>query len=173
MGEKAILIIIPPILGALLGWFVPTIANWLIKIPFIPFKGPLEWITTLEGYWIPIIGMVVGIIAGFIFTLYAFHETLKVTISDSEVKLAVKEKVEIIMKKDIYTVFMEEKQLILLGANGVELYRGQPETKKGLIEDAFKRHDYPWRSEERRVGKECRSRGERYDDEEKNEWKRQ
>lgn len=143
-SEKAILIIISPVLGALSGWFVSKIAEWLIKIPFIPFEGPLKWITTFEGFWVSIIGMVVGVIAGIIFTLYAFHETLKVSISDSEVRLEVKEKAETIMKKDIFSIFMEDKQLILLGANGTELYRGKPEAKENLIADAFIHHGYPW-----------------------------
>lgn len=143
-GDKAILITFPPILGAVLGWFVPTIAGWLVKVPFIPFEGPLEWIATLEGNWIPIIGMVVGVIAGIIFTLYAFHETLKITITDSEVKLEMKEKVETIKQKDITAIFIEEKHLTLLGVHGAELYRELTDSKKDLVEDAFKYHGYPW-----------------------------
>jgi len=147
-ADKAILIIIPPILGAFLGWFLPIIAGWLIKVPFIPFLSLLEWIATLEGFWISMIGMGIGIIAGIIFTFFAFHETLKVTISDSEVKLEVKDKAETIQKEDVVAVFMEEKQLILFGVDGIELYRGQPEAKKESVADGFRYHDYPWVEED-------------------------
>src|SRR5690625_7075067 len=85
-GDKATLIIIPPILGAVLGWFAPIIAEWLIRLPFIPFKEAIEWVLTLDGYWVPIIAMVIGLIAGIIFTSYAFLETLKMTISDQDRK---------------------------------------------------------------------------------------
>src|SRR5690625_2061719 len=88
--------------------------------------------------------MIVGVIAGIIFTSYAFNESLKVTISDAEVKLDVKGRVKTIEKKDIFTIFMEGKYLILLGADGGELYRGQLESKKELAENAFKHHGYPW-----------------------------
>lgn len=143
-SDKSILIIIPPILGALLGWFMPTIAGWLVKVPLIPFKGPLEWIATLEGNWLSIIAMIVGVIAGIIFTLYVFHESLKITISDSEVKLEIKEKDETIEKKDIFAIFMEGKYLTFLGVDGVELYREQSDEKTELVEDAFKYHGYSW-----------------------------
>src|SRR5690625_7911820 len=85
--------------------------------------------------------MVIGLIAGIIFTSYAFLETLKMTISDQEVKLEVKGQVAMLNKQDISAIFMEGKQLTILGADGVELYRKES------------------RSEERRVGKECRCRG--------------
>jgi len=43
---------------------------------------------------------------------------------------------------------MENKQLILFGADGIELYRGQPETKKESLADAFSYHGYSWVEED-------------------------
>jgi len=143
-GDKATLIIIPPILGAVLGWFAPIIAEWLIRLPFIPFKEALEWMLTWDGYWVPIIAMGIGLIAGIIFTSYAFLETLKITISDEEVKLEVKGQVATLNKQDISAIFMEGKHLTILGADGVELYREESEPKKDVVAEAFAHHNYPW-----------------------------
>ncbi len=143
-GEKMLIILIPPILGALLGWFLPTIAEWATKLPFIPFDQLIEWIAALDSYWVSLIAMLVGLLAGIFFTLYAFSESLKVSISDQEVQLSSKEKVRTILRKDISAIFVEDKQLVLLGTDGVELYRGQLDSKKGLTAEAFKQHRYPW-----------------------------
>ncbi|MGN8645768.1 YqeB family protein [Gracilibacillus sp. HCP3S3_G5_1] len=147
-GEKVILIIVPPILGALLGWFIPNIAEWAIKIPFIPFEGVLEWIATLESQWISVIGVILGVIAGVFFVLYAFSETLRITITDEEVKLNFKEKVNNIHKTETSAIYMEGKDLVFLSTDGNELFRGQSESKKELVSEAFKHHRYPWKDKD-------------------------
>ncbi|HJE19307.1 MAG TPA: hypothetical protein K8V35_03020, partial [Aliicoccus persicus] len=49
-----------------------------------------------------------------------------------------------IHKKEISTIYMEGKDLVFLSTNGSELFRGQPESKKELVSEAFKKHWYPW-----------------------------
>ncbi|WP_062047723.1 AtpZ/AtpI family protein [Bacillus sp. JCM 19034] len=146
--DKAILIIVPPILGALLGWFIPTIAEWAIKIPFIPFEGVLEWIATLESQWVSVIGVILGVIAGVFFVFYAFSETLRITITDEEVNLNFKEKVNNIHKTETSAIYMEGKDLVFLSTEGNELFRGQPELKKVLVSEAFRQHRYPWKDKD-------------------------
>ncbi|GEN83739.1 hypothetical protein SLU01_20510 [Sporosarcina luteola] len=143
-SDKVIIIVFPPIIGALIGWFIPTIAGWLIKIPFIPLEKLFQWLASLDGFLVSIIGLAIGVIAGILFTMYAFAETLKVTVSDFNVKLLIKDRVEIFEKKDVATVFMRAKQLIILGLDGMELYRAECESKKEVVEEAFTHHGYSW-----------------------------
>lgn len=142
--DKGIIIIFPPIIGALIGWFIPTISGWLIKIPFIPFDGIFQWVASLGGTLVSIIGLSLGIIAGIIFTMYAFTESLKITVSDLDVKLLIKEDTKVIDKEDISAVFISGKNLIILSADGMELYHEKCESKKEKVEEAFKHHGYPW-----------------------------
>ncbi|WP_420885595.1 YqeB family protein [Bacillus swezeyi] len=146
--EKALYWMIPPILGAVLGWFLPVIAEWVLTIPIVLLKGPLEFITSLNSFWVSVIAAVIGIIAGLFFSQYIFNEILKVFISDQNVRLLFKEKEEIIEKKDISTVYLENKDLVILGDSGNELYREQIESKKALVESAFKNHGYKWKEED-------------------------
>lgn len=147
-GEKVIIAIIPPLLGALLGWFVPTVADWVIKIPFIPFEGVFKWVTTLESDWVSIIAAILGVLAGVFFVLYAFSESLKIIITDEEVKLIIKGSVKIIHKEELSAIYMEGKHVVFLTTDGTELFRGQPESKKELISEAFRQHRYPWREKD-------------------------
>ncbi|MCY8381179.1 hypothetical protein [Bacillus haynesii] len=146
--EKALYWIIPPVLGAVLGWFLPVIADWVLTIPIVPFKGPLEFITSLNSFWVSIIAAVIGIVAGLFFSQYIFTEILQVFISDQNVKLLFKEKEEVIEKKDISAIYLEKKDLVVLGHKGTELYREQLESKRALAESAFKHHDYKWADED-------------------------
>jgi len=146
--EKALYWIIPPVLGAVLGWFLPVIADWVLTIPIVPFKGPLEFITSLNNFWVSIIAAVIGIVAGLFFSQYIFTEILQVFISDQNVKLLFKEKEEVIEKKDISAVYLENKDLVVLDHKGTELYREQLESKRALAESAFKHHGYKWADED-------------------------
>ncbi|MFC8150661.1 hypothetical protein ACFUP3_13330 [Bacillus paralicheniformis] len=146
--EKILYWIIPPVLGAVLGWFFPVIANWVLTIPIVPFKGPLEFITSLNSFWVSIIAAVIGIVAGLFFSQYIFTEILQVFISDQNVKLLFKEKEEVIEKKDISAVYLENKDLVVLGHKGTELYREQLESKRALAESTFKHHGYKWADED-------------------------
>ncbi|MCF7616682.1 hypothetical protein P9D51_18565 [Bacillus sonorensis] len=146
--EKALYLMIPPVLGAVLGWFLPVIADWMLMIPIVPFKGPLEFVASFNSYWVSIIAAIIGIIAGLFFSQYIFNEILKVLISDQNVRLLMKEKEEMIEKKEISTVYLENKDLVILGVNGNELYREQIEAKKPLVEKAFKHHGYQWAEED-------------------------
>ncbi|QKG85137.1 50S ribosomal protein L29 [Kroppenstedtia pulmonis] len=146
--DRAFLYIVPPILGAVLGWFLPSIADWALTLPWAPFQGVLELITSFRGPWVATITAILGLIAGYAFAHYVITESLGIYISNEQVKLVFKEKEDIIAKKDISAVYVEDKQLILLGTGGSELYREQHESKKKMIQDAFKRHHYPWENED-------------------------
>jgi len=144
-SDKAILIILPPIIGALIGWFIPTVSGWAGKLPFIPFGQVLEWISIQEGILVSVIGLVGGIIVGIIFTQYAFSEALMISITDDEVTLEIHEKVTTLGKSQLSAVFLEKKDLIFLGLKGEEMFRGEHETKPALIADGFLYHSFPWK----------------------------
>ena len=46
---------------------LPVIADWVLTIPIVPFKGPLEFITSLNSFWVSIIAAFIGIVAGLFF----------------------------------------------------------------------------------------------------------
>lgn len=112
--EKTLYWIIPPVLGAVLGWFLPVIADWVLTIPIVPFKGPLEFITSLNNFWVSIIAAVIGIVAGLFFSQYIFTEILQVFISDQNVKLLFKEKEEVIEKKTFLQFILRIRILLFL-----------------------------------------------------------
>ncbi|GAA0356541.1 hypothetical protein [Bacillus horti] len=146
--EKALLIILSPIIGALLGWFIPSIAEWAIKIPFIPFEGVFEWIATLESQWVSVIAAVLGMLAGVFFVFYAFSESLKVTITDEQLKLEFKEKATTLHKSEISAIYLEKKELVILSLNGNERFRVPFDAKRDAVSGAFEKHRYPWKDKD-------------------------
>lgn len=146
--DKAILVIVGPLLGMVIGWFIQIIASWLIKIPFIPLQPFFKWILDWNSSWVSLIGAIVGLIAGILFVLYAFSESLKMTVTDHEVRMKRYEQEEKLQKSKISTVYMDKKEIVLLGLKGEELYRSHTDAKKEAVEEAFYKHRFPWKNED-------------------------
>lgn len=143
-GDKGITIFLFAAIGGVIGWFLPTIAGWLLKLPFIPMEGLFEWIATTDNQLITIITPIVGALAGIALALYAFYEALTITVTDEEIKLNSKQKEKVIQKQDISTIFLDGKHLVILGKDDRELFRGEHEEKKKVISETFQDYGYAW-----------------------------
>jgi len=147
-GEKTIIILVPMVLGGLIGWFIPVIADWLLKLPVVPWEGLIEFIASLNSFWVSIAATIIGITVGVLLTLTIFEESLEVTITYDNLQLKLGDKVDIIDKKDISTIYIENKQLIILGKNSNELYREIFETKIDTVRETFRTYKYPWKEKD-------------------------
>lgn len=143
--EKAAFFILPMLIGAVLGWFIPNIADLLLKSPIIPFEKLVVYIANTDNFWISVIAMVLGIIIGLIFTGIVFHETLNIKITDNELSFQIKDQKMTISKKDVSAIFLENKSLIVLGLTSKELYREHTDINISKAQEAFTSHGYPWK----------------------------
>ena len=146
--EKVLIIVVPMILGAVIGWFIPVIAEWILKLPIVPMEKLIIMISSLNHFWVSIVATIIGVIVGLIFSMIVFSETLKVIISDHQVKLVIEDVEKVIEKKEISAIYMENKNLIVLGQSANELYRELSEFKMEVAREAFLYHSYPWKEED-------------------------
>lgn len=146
--EKALIIVVPMILGAVIGWFVPVIAGWVLKLPIVPMEKLIITISSLNHFWVSIVATIIGVIVGLVFSIIVFSETLKVIVSDNKLKLVIDDVEKVIEKKEVSAIYLENKYLVVLGQSGHELYRGLLESKLEVIQEAFSHHSYPWKEED-------------------------
>ena len=146
--DKTIVIVGGPLLGGVIGWFIQIISSWLIKVPFIPFEPFFRWVLSWNSSWVSIIGVGVGLIAGILFAVYAFSESLKMTVTDQEVTMKRYDKEEQLQKNEISAIYMDKKEIVLLGLKGEELYRSRTDAKKAAVEEALRKHMFPWKDQD-------------------------
>ncbi|MBN3526673.1 DUF308 domain-containing protein [Paenibacillus apiarius] len=151
--DKFLCWVVPPLVGLVIGWFIPAIAKWAVSLPWVPFKGPLELIASFHSLWVVYVTTCIGLIAGFCLTYAAFKESLVISVSDRNVLLKINGTEETFVKEDVSAAFLDGKQLVLLGTSGQELFRERHESKNELVSDAFKQHGY------------CRSQADPFKDE--------
>lgn len=144
-ADRMLVWAVPPLLGAVVGWFLPAIADWATGLAWVPFQGPLELIASIQGPWVVIVTAVLGLLAGMVLSHLAIKESLAVRLSDKEITLRIHEAERTFMREEVSAAFMDGRQLVLLGNEGEELYREKPEAKRETVAEAFMRHGYSWR----------------------------
>ncbi|MCY7917761.1 DUF308 domain-containing protein [Bacillus vallismortis] len=131
-------------IGFAIGYFVPQFAKWALSLPWIPFEGPLRLVTSFQGSPAAFIIAFLGASAGIWFAYSVIAMLLSVKITDDTVELTKGKKVQTIDSNDIALVFIDQKQLVLLGTAGYELVREEIDEKPQNVEKAFRQHHYEW-----------------------------
>jgi hypothetical protein len=136
-----------PLLGLVLGFFLPRIADWAAKQKWVPFQGPLEIISKWDGWWVVAICIALGILAGVLLAAMALEDTLKTTISTTEVEFLKHQKTTRIPRDKVALVFLDGKEIVLQDSRSAELAREKHDQLGGdakKIPAAFRAHGYPW-----------------------------
>lgn len=142
--ERILILIVPPIVGLILGYFIPPIAHWAADLPWFPFQDYLQIIANIQEKWAVIITTILGLFAGVWLTVAAITDSLEITVTEDEVKLKIKGVTQSYSKSDIAQVYLDGKQLVLLGINGLECAREPYESTPANIEKIFVKYRYPW-----------------------------
>lgn len=149
---QALFIVVPAVIGAALGWGLLALLSWLLGLPWIPFRGPLQLIDSIpDQVALPVlIGL--GIIAGTFFGTYALKDEPFVTVGDDQVRLKRGEADRRLPRTAVDAVFLDGKHLVLLAGDGNELAREKLDQPAAKLAEAFTRHGYPWRDADPRAG---------------------
>jgi hypothetical protein len=133
-----------PLLGAGLGYLVPYLATWALKLPWVPLSGPLKLIASFRGTWA--LGILVGIgaVLGLGLAFLAIVESLKVTLTDNGIRLDKDGRARTIARGEVAAVFVDGRTLVVLDRESRQLVRDMCESKPAAIARAFRAHGYPW-----------------------------
>ncbi|WP_079911517.1 hypothetical protein [Paenibacillus sp. 32352] len=142
--ERIFLLIAPPAAGLIVGYFLPSIADWAAGLPWFPFQGPLKLVASIQEIWLTAVTTILGFIAGMWLSAEAIKDSLIITVSDEEVILNIADSTHRYSRSDIASMFIDGKELVLLGNAGQELARERYESTPAKIADAFVKHRYSW-----------------------------
>ncbi|NYE50528.1 hypothetical protein HDA32_005648 [Spinactinospora alkalitolerans] len=143
-GERALVWAGFPLAGAALGWLVKAVAGWAASLPWTPFQGPLELIASFPEPQATVGCLVLGLVGGLVVALLAEDDHMAVTVDDDRVTVARGSSSRDVRRASIEAVFLDGKQLVLLGRETEELVRQGGDIDTGRLERAFLAHGYPW-----------------------------
>ncbi|HWM05303.1 MAG TPA: hypothetical protein VNP92_23435 [Actinophytocola sp.] len=133
-----------PVGCAALAWLLKLAIGWLVTLPWVPYRGLLELIDSIPEPWGTVGSLTVGLVAGLVLGGIGAHESLTVSVADERVTLESFGRVATHEHADVATVFLDRKQLVLLGADTAELDRRPCELDRERVAAAFRAHGYPW-----------------------------
>lgn len=143
-AAKVFIIVVSPLVGLVLGWLLPRVADWASEQRWVPLHGLLRLIASWDAAWVPLMLMAAGILAGVAFILIAFDSIVQVEINDTQVTFVQGEHREVVPRAVVRGAFYDHKHLVLVDGDGRELYRGQPEASAGAVATAFQVYGYRW-----------------------------
>ncbi|MGF0309344.1 YqeB family protein [Rhodococcus sp. IEGM1428] len=141
-GDRILLIAGAMLMGGLLGFAVPYVAEWGASLTWIPFQGPLELIASWSQWWVRYVCIAVGVLLGLALVAAAFYDTARVAVSEAHVRITEKGETATVSRSQVGTVFVDGKELVLLDAASRQLVRVPSEEKREAIEAAFEQRGY-------------------------------
>jgi hypothetical protein len=149
---QSLFLLVPAVIGAALGWGLVALLDWLLGLPWIPLRGPLTLVDSIpDAIALPVL-VGLGVVAGVLFGLYALQDEPFVTVGDEDVRLRRGSADRRLPRSAVHAVFLDRKDLVLLGDDGNELDREKIDRPADRLAEAFTRHGYPWRDADPRAG---------------------
>lgn len=133
-----------PLAGAAVGLLLRMIAGWVAGLEWVPWQGPFKLIASLDRPWDWAAPVGVGVLAGLILAFVGWAESLTVTVSRESIGFKGGDKEHEIAGPAVKGVFMDGKQLVLLGSSTEELAREKSDLDRGALERGFRAHGYAW-----------------------------
>jgi len=143
--ERAIVWLGFPLIGGGAGWLLRSLAGWATSLPWVPFKGPLELVASVPDPLATLGSVALGIVGGLVVAVLAEQDYVRVTVDDDQVTVARGASRRSLPRASIGAVFLDGRQLVLLGHATDELAReggDLPDAER--LEAAFLAHGYPW-----------------------------
>ncbi|MFC9604744.1 hypothetical protein ACFTTN_14945 [Streptomyces niveus] len=135
-------------IGAVVGWLVKLLANWLVTLRWAPMKGPAELLNSIPEPWLTVLGVTAGVLLGVFVAFIALHEALAVRLTDTQVTLTIRDASQELSHADIGRVFLDGKFLVLLGHHAEEMAREPCDLAAAELAAAFTAHGYTWAAED-------------------------
>ena len=133
-----------PLLGAGAGWLLAAATGWLARLPWVPFSDLVEWLDRLPEPQATAGTIAVGVLAGLVIAGIGTAERLIVTVDGAQVRLRRSDENRTIARVDTRVVFLADKHLVLLDADGAELVRESTDLPAAQLAAAFREHGWGW-----------------------------
>ncbi|MBO4164059.1 YqeB family protein [Micromonospora antibiotica] len=144
LGDLLVMWVGFPLLGGALGGRLPMVADWVAGLPWAPVQGWFELVAGLPYRRALVGGLLLGMLAGLLLAHVGTRERLIVTVDRGGVRLRRDGVDRELARRTVTAVFVDRKELVLLGPAGAELARERSDLSGRRLGDAFREHGWPW-----------------------------
>lgn len=144
-SDKILILVGMPLVGVVLGLLLPILARQVTDLSKLPLRTVVEFVASVEETWQVMAFMAGGFVLGLVLAFVSLSESLTVTLTDSRVEATHDHWGEVgLDHAEVAAVFMDGKQLVILGHDSRQLVRGTHAAPAQRLAAAFRAHGYPW-----------------------------
>src|SRR5215207_3170373 len=133
-----------PLLGGVAGRLLLALVHWVVTLPWIPLRGPLELVDSVDEPLATVGSFTIGLVAGLVLAFLTVNDLLALNVSGDRVVFTRGGVTKTVEKTTVTGVFFDGKKLVLLGRAGEELAREPSDLTQAQVTAAFRTHGYPW-----------------------------
>lgn len=154
-GDRIVIYAGAPLAGVLLAFGLPWIANWLLQFDRLPLPGLVRLLASFDGPtgWKSLAWLGGGLLLGAVLAVIATVESLKLTLTDQQLRIDKSGKTRFIARAEIGAVFLDGKELVLLDRRTRELLRDTHDAPAQTLAAGFRAHGYPWQDRDPYAGR--------------------
>lgn len=137
-----------PALGAGAGWLLAATAQWLTDLPWAPARRLARLVASFPEPQATIGALALGAVVGLVVAGIGTWERLVVVVGVDRVTLRREGRCHELPRSRVRAVFLDGRQLVLLGPADEELAREQSDLSRRRLREAFAAHGYPWTAQD-------------------------
>jgi hypothetical protein len=130
--------------GAVLGFVLAYVPGWIAALPWFPNQEKIAELAEVIGPKATAALVVVGVLVGGFVALLAYDDIVSVTIDEESVTIERDDDEATFRRATVSGVFVDAKDLVLLGSHGEELTREKTDLKPQKLRAGFDAHGYDW-----------------------------
>lgn len=146
LADRLVLILGFPVLGLLIGVLFPLVARWALGLsnglrvrPVSKFFGSVDEPREIAVH------LAVWLVVGLVIAFTLVQESMRVTLTDGELRADKDGRARTIPRADVAAVFLDGKRLVVQDHASRQLVRDVHEASRADLAGAFRAHGYPWR----------------------------
>ncbi len=154
-GDRIVIYAGAPLAGLLLAFGLPWVANWLLQFDRLPLPGVVRLLAVFDGIsgWKSLSWLGGGLLLGLVVAAVATVESLKLTLTDQQLRIDKGGETRFVARAEIGAVFLDGKELVLLDRQSRELLRDTHDAPAQTLAAGFRAHGYPWQERDPYAGR--------------------
>jgi hypothetical protein len=149
LGERIVIFLGVPVVGLLIGLAVPYVARWALGLSVgLPLRPVFRVVGAVDRPWEIAVNLALWLVLGLLVVRAAVTESVRLTITDRELRLDRGDWSRTVPRADIEVVFARGRRLTVLDRESRQLVNEPVQARMPVLSDALRGRGYPWRDDD-------------------------
>lgn len=146
-GDRIFVLVAFPLVGAGIGAALPYLWRWMEDAPWVPWRGPISTLMTLDEGWQSLLRIAILAVLGLVAAVIVVAADTSVSIGAHDLVITKDGNSRTYRRDQIAGVYLDGKKLVIETAEGRRLLDAAVDGARTKAGSAFKQFGYPWEND--------------------------